>query len=690
MADLNVSMIVRLLDKASGPLGKIIGRTRDLGAATQRAGRADLAAARASSDALRERQAAARGGVLEAAAIAYALKQAAAPAIAFETAMAGVGKTVGFDAADGLAAFGRDILALSTDLPIAADGIAAIAEAAGQSGVVAADLADDLKRAELAAFAVDAARMGVAFDISARDAGQAMAQWRVALGLTRERALALGDAVNHLSNNMNLTAASLVDVIRRQGAVAMTAGLAETEVAALGAAMLNGGAAPEVAATALKNFVSALTRGEAATRSQSEAFSALGLNATDMARRMQTDARGAIIDVMERLSQADRSTQGALMTRLFGEESIGAIAPLLRSFDKLRQAFALAGDEAGFAGSMTGEYAVKARTTENQIRLLSNSMTRISIVLGSELLPHLNDLARRGVAAADAVTGWAEANPELTGTLVKAVAAIAAFKVASGALRWAFAAIVGPFVRARLAFAWLAAVALPGIRAGAVFVATRALPMVGRAFAVLARLFVANPIGAAIALIGAAAYLLWENWSQVSGWIRENITGPLGDAFDWLNEKVMNALGPLREWFGLSRGYSSSTQAGSGAFFNPDPPPLPEARASGGAVRAGSVYAINERGQELFAPGLSGSIISARSAAAALGAGAADRIDAGRPPARTGPGAGVSLGGVTINIAAPAGAGAQDIADAVRRALSDALRDARMGGLHDGATLAGF
>ncbi|WP_039018153.1 phage tail tape measure protein, partial [Halocynthiibacter namhaensis] len=161
-------------------------------------------------------------------------------------------------------------------LPIAAEGIAAIIEAAGQAGVVDSALPDDEERAQLIAFARDAAQMGVAFDISAEQSGASMAQWRKAMGLSQSQALGLGDAINHLSNNMNASAPGLVDIIRRQGAVAQTAGLAEVEIAALSAAFLSGGASPEIAATGLKNFLGALTDGEAMTTRQSKVMKRRG------------------------------------------------------------------------------------------------------------------------------------------------------------------------------------------------------------------------------------------------------------------------------------------------------------------------------------------------------------------------------------------------------------------------------
>nr|VFK59860.1 MAG: phage tail tape measure protein, TP901 family, core region [Candidatus Kentron sp. TC] len=126
-------------------------------------------------------------------------------------------------------------------------------------------------------------------------------------------------SLGHLSNNMNATAADLGEVIQRQRALAMSAGLAEPQVASLGAALLSSGAAPQIAATAMKNLTGALTKGEAATTAQSESLEALGFSAVEMAGRMQRDARGVILDVFRALGEAPAEARSALVSRLFGE-----------------------------------------------------------------------------------------------------------------------------------------------------------------------------------------------------------------------------------------------------------------------------------------------------------------------------------------------------------------------------------
>ncbi|SUI45945.1 transglycosylase [Salmonella enterica subsp. indica] len=49
-------------------------------------------------------------------------------------------------------------------------------------------------------FANDAVKMGVAFDTTAEESGQMMAQWRTAFKLTQEDVVVLADKINYLGN----------------------------------------------------------------------------------------------------------------------------------------------------------------------------------------------------------------------------------------------------------------------------------------------------------------------------------------------------------------------------------------------------------------------------------------------------------------------------------------------------------
>lgn len=348
-------------------------------------------------------------------------------AIEFESSMADVAKVVNFTSESELKGMEKAILDMSTQIPMAADGIAAIIANAAQSGVAKENLME---------FAEQAAKMGVAFDLTGDQAGKMMADWKAGMGLSLQQTYDLADAVNHLSNNMNATAPALGEVLQRAGALGMVAGALETEVAALGAAFLSAGASPEVAATALKKFTGTLTKGAAMTDTQAKAFAKLGFNAEELAKRMQVDAKGAIFDVMNALAKVPKEMHGAMLTQMFGEESIGAIAPLLKNMDTLSNAFDLVSDKSKYAGSMQAEFEARSKTVANAIQLLQNKLTKLGIIIGSYLLPAVSFFITIFSKIIDCFTLVIETPlgkvfTEIAGAISLATAAIAVFFLAS-------------------------------------------------------------------------------------------------------------------------------------------------------------------------------------------------------------------------------------------------------------------
>lgn len=422
----SVFATLSLVDLISNPLGRVQGAMKSLGLDTSTLGgrMGNLAVAMAPV-------------ALAAGLVMGALGMASAKAMAFESSMADVAKVVNFETDAELKAMSGTIMEMAGRIPMAADGIAAIVAAAAQSGVAKQDLTE---------FAEQAAKMGVAFDLTGDQAGKMMADWRAGMDLTLPQVYALADAVNYLSNNMNATAQALGEVIQRVGAVAMTAGLAETQVAALGAAFLSSGAGPEVAATALKNFTTTLVKGSAMSKDQAAAFQSLGFSATQMAKDMQTDAQGTIFKVLQAIADKPKELQTSLLTEMFGQESLGAIAPLLQNMGNLTQAFGLVGDASQYAGSMQAEYDTRSKTTANALQLLSNKLTNLAISIGTIFLPAISAGANFLGTLADAVRMVVET--PFGQWLVAVIGGISTLLVSLTALSaamWFFSA-VGPMI----------------------------------------------------------------------------------------------------------------------------------------------------------------------------------------------------------------------------------------------------
>lgn len=320
------------------------------------------------------------------AAITAITVDAAKKAIEFESTMADVAKVV-----DGLrdqnGAFTKSyyemsdaLLNMSKSIPMTADALGQIMASAGQAGIASEDLTK---------FTETAAKMGVAFDTTAEQAGEWMATWRTALNLSQTQVTALGDQLNYLGNTTSENALKLSEVVTRVGALGQTAGLSAGEVAALAASMP--GVTAEISATGIKSMMIAMTAGASATSKQAAVLQQLGFTASDMANRMQTDAKGAIIDLLGAIKQLPAAEQTAALSQYFGKESVSSIAPLLKNLGYLQQQFAKVGDASAYSGSMEAEYAVRADTTANKLQLMQNKLAVLQVQIGNKILPYVND-----------------------------------------------------------------------------------------------------------------------------------------------------------------------------------------------------------------------------------------------------------------------------------------------------------
>lgn len=448
-------------------------------------------------------------------------------AINFESAMADVKKVVNFETPDQFQAMNKDVLDLSERLPMAADGIAKIVAAGGQSGIA---------REELNQFAEDAVKMGVAFDQTAEQSGEMMAKWRTAFHLNQAEVVTLADKINYLSNNGAASTAQISAIVTAIGPLGEVAGVNAGQLAAMGSALAGVGIAQDVAATGIKNFMLTLTAGTAATKSQKEAYKALRLDGNEIAKSMQTDSEGTINRVLQTLAKVEKSKQAAVLTSLFGKESVGAIAPLLTNLDTLQKNFKNVGEQGEFAGSMQAEYQSRSETTANAIQLLQNRVTRLGISVGSILLPPFNDFLA------------------FVGPLVSDVAALAAAH--PGLIKGILGAAVG-FTVLRLATA--AATAALAVMNGVASMSP--IGMIVRVIALAAGFLIANwetvgPFFEALwELIKAYTVPAWELFKAVAAWTPLGLIiknwEPIVGFFKGLWEKVSKFIEPILKFMGL-------------------------------------------------------------------------------------------------------------------------------------------
>ena len=421
------------------------------------------------------------------------LMETSQAAIDFESSMADVKKVVDFDTPQQFKEMGNDILEMTKNIPMAAQDLAQIVAAGGQSGIA---------REDLTSFAESAAKMGVAFDISAGQAGDMMAKWRTAFKMNQTEVVDLADKINYLGNTTAASAPLISDVVTRIGPLGEVGGVAAGEIAALGASMVGSGIQSDVAATGLKNMILALTAGESATKSQVGALNELGLSAEDVAQGMQDNAKETILKVLGAIRGLDKVKQASVLSDLFGKESLGAIAPLLSNLDGVKDNLNKVADSSKYAGSMEGEFSARSETTANSLQLAKNNMEAFKIAIGNGLIPAMTPMISLLTQGVKWVSGIAQEFPGAASVLGTAAVSIAIFCGAVGALstlagtvqtvatfvQWAKEAGLATRIWTGIQWAWNAAMT-------------------------------ANPVGVVImgiAALIAIGYVLYQNWDTIS------------------------------------------------------------------------------------------------------------------------------------------------------------------------------
>ena len=464
-------------------------------------------------------------------AIAGGIRSAVGAAIDFESAMADVRKVVDFDTPQQFKDMQQDILKLTRTLPMTAEDIAKIVAAGGQAGIAKEDLLG---------FAEAAAKMGVAFDITADQAGDMMAKWRTAFKMNQDEVVVLADKINYLGNTTAASAPLISDVVTRIGPLGEVGGVASGEIAALGASIVGSGVSSEIAATGIKNLVLGMTAGAGATKSQAAAFASLGMDAEEMAKRMQVDARGAILDVMKALRGLDKDKQAATLSDLFGKESISAIAPLLSNLEGLEENFNKIADAAQYSGSMNAEFQARCETTENSLQLTKNAASELAINLGSVLLPYLKDGTEAIGSIVHHLVEWGQKNPGVISGMAE------------------IAKIIGVML---VAYKVGAGISVLSTALQAASLSTRILAAAQAALNVVMSL---NPVGlvimgiAALIAIGYELYTHWEEvkaffvglWESPAGAILAFMGGPI-TALIYIVSLIIANWEAVKAWFTL-------------------------------------------------------------------------------------------------------------------------------------------
>lgn len=488
------------------------------------------------------------------------------PAIKFESAMADVKKVVNFDTPAQFKEMGDDILKLTRTIPMAGEEIAAIVAAGGQSGVA---------RENLLGYAKDAATMGVAFDMAAGDAGEAMATMANVLGKPITEMAQFGDVINHLSDNANSKAKDIVNVITRAGSDTRMLGLSEKQSAALGSTFLSMGKAPELAAQSVKGMSAAFLQLKAGEHAKE--LKQLGFTTKSFAAAMNKDAQGAISSFIEKVKKMPDDKQYPLLAKIFGKQYADDVLMLAQNTGEYNRQLGLLQetDEHGklkYIGSMQREFENRSNTAENKLTKLKNSISELATKIGAAFLPVISSFVENITPVIYSIGKWVETNPQIMDWVLKIGGGVAAVVAGLLTLHSAFSFVSAgllPFIKAgkflgvflgKFLFSAISKLSLGlGYLIGYVI---KGAMMFGKAIMIMSRALLTNPIGLIVTGIAVAAYLIYENWAKVGPWFAElwgKVSGVFSNAWNGITNFCSTAWTNISNFFTSGIGNITAT-----------------------------------------------------------------------------------------------------------------------------------
>ncbi|WP_341819694.1 phage tail tape measure protein [Wolbachia endosymbiont (group A) of Brachyopa scutellaris] len=459
-------------------------------------------------------------------------------AVDFESAMADVKKVVRFDSKkDEANKFAQELKKLSREIPLSAAELAQIAASGGQLGI---------DKNDLMKFTTVVAKMTTAFDMSAEEAGNAIAKISNVYGIKVDGMENVGNIINHLSDNTAAKAKEMVLTLNRIGGNAKQFGLEIDQASSLASAFISLGKQPEKAATAINNFLSKLQTAREQSPEFHDALDEMGTSIEELEQTIKKNPQEAILQFLETLKKIDDQERAGILMNLFGAGFQDDIALLVGSLDIYKKAIEHLADKEKYNASMQDEFNNRANTTANKLQLLKNAVFEAGMNLGSVMLPTLNYVAGSLKAITERIASFAEKYPTLTTAIMSTLAALISLKVLVVGVGYGItllgSTIFGLKATILTTFSSLSSIVFPAVITG-----LRAITLAA----------MSNPIGLLIASLVSGAALVITNWQKVKDFFSnfweyiKSLIKPIGETFSWIGNKVSSIFAensPIRKF----------------------------------------------------------------------------------------------------------------------------------------------
>lgn len=348
--------------------------------------------------------------------IADAFKECAESAIAFESSMASVKRTVG-GSDSFITQLGEDFKDLSTQIPITTEELAQIASTAGQLGI---------EQGKVEKFTEVMAKLATTTDLTADEAATMLAQFANVTGVDDyER---LGSTIAELGDSTATTASKVVEMSQGMAAAASVAGFSPTDIMAIAAAVGSLGIEAQAGSTSMSQLISTLYKATETGEKLEDFASVAGMSADQFKKSWGEDAAGTMEKFISGLNDVERNGKSAIV--ILDDLGINnvrqqkAILGLANAEGLLGRTITQANSAWNQNTALNAKAAVMYETTEAKLTMMNNSVDNVKTAIGDAFTPVIG-------AAADALTGmlgpvadFIEQNPALVQGLGTAIAVI--------------------------------------------------------------------------------------------------------------------------------------------------------------------------------------------------------------------------------------------------------------------------
>lgn len=331
----------------------------------------------------------ARIGYTAAAAAAGGLALVTRESIAWESALAGVNKTMDLTP-EQLQSIGTEIRTLATQIPVGANAIAGLVEQAGALGIAQQDVVE---------FARVAATIGVTTPVAADQAAEALGALSNLLGLTGKDYERFASALVDLGNKGASSEDAIIAITNRAAGAGATIGLTTQEILGFSSAVANLKIEPEAAASSLQKFFIETLKSIREGGAELDVFAeTAGVSADAFAKMFQkapADAletfidglaelgKGKRLDVLEDLGFSDIRITRMLLGLAEAEKNNDNLTKSLNTSELAWRANTAAAEEAD----------KRYGTVGSKIDLLKNQAIESALLIGEGFLPALGRMA---------------------------------------------------------------------------------------------------------------------------------------------------------------------------------------------------------------------------------------------------------------------------------------------------------